>query len=142
MKIMATTTAVAVLASLAFASPASADQSGGGALGGAAAGAVGGAIIGGPVGAVIGGVAGAVGGATIGTIAADDQVYVRTYVEKHPRDNVVVKEPIVIGKPLPSSVTVYEIEGNPKLAGYRYAYVNQNYVLVDGDGMVVGTIVH
>lgn len=141
MKILTTTSALAIVATLAFATPASADQSSG-ALGGAAAGAVGGAIIGGPIGAVVGGVAGAVGGATIGTIATDDQLYVRDYVRANPRTNVVVEEPIVVGKPLPRSVSVYDIEGNAKLSGYRYAYVNERYVLIDRNGVVVGTVVN
>lgn len=141
MKNIVISTAFAALLATALPTVSHADEAGG-AVGGAAAGAVGGAIVGGPVGAVIGGVAGAVGGATLGSMTQEDKVWVRRYVETHPRASVKVEEPIVVGKPLPRTVTVYEIDGNPHLAGYRYAYVNDNYLLVDRDGMVVGTIVN
>jgi uncharacterized protein YcfJ len=141
MKNLVISTAFAALLATSLAAPSRADEAGG-AVGGAAAGAVGGAIVGGPVGAVIGGVAGAVGGATLGAMTDDDRVWVRDYVKTHPRASVEVKEPIVVGKPLPGTVTVYEIDGNPRLAGYRYAYVNDDYLLIDRDGRVVGTIVN
>ncbi|NLH80865.1 MAG: DUF1236 domain-containing protein [Phyllobacteriaceae bacterium] len=141
MKNIVISTAFATVLVASLATPSMADQSGG-AVGGAAAGAVGGAIVGGPVGAVIGGVAGAVGGAALGTITEDDEVWIRDYVAAHPHATVTVEEPIVVGKPLPREVTVYEIDGNPRFTEYRYAYVNGNYLLVDRDGNVVGTIVN
>lgn len=113
----------------------------GGAVGGAAAGAVGGAIIGGPIGAVIGGAAGAVAGGAVGSITADDRVYVQKYVYERQVAPVTVREPIAIGKPLPRTVKTYTFEGNQRLGPYRYAYVNNQYLLVDSNGMVLGAIV-
>ncbi len=141
MRSIAISTAFATVLATSLATPSLADQSGG-AVGGAAAGVVGGAIVGGPVGAVIGGVAGAVGAAALGTMTADDEVWIRRYVETHPHAAVTVEEPIVVGEPLPREVTVYEIDGNPRLAGHRDAYVNARCLLIDRDGMVVGTIVN
>lgn len=140
MKNIVISTAFAAVLATGLATPTFADQTGG-AVGGAAAGAVGGAIVGGPVGAVVGGVAGAVGGAALGSMTEDDRVWVRGYVAAHPRPSVQVAQPIVVGKPLPNDVVVYSIDGNPHLRGYRYAYVNDDYVLIDRDGVVVETIV-
>lgn len=112
----------------------------GGAVAGGAAGAIGGAIIGGPIGAVIGGVAGAIGGATVGSLTAEDQIYARDYIVSRPPQRVVVQEQVVIGKPLPQTVRTYTIDGNPRLEGYRYAQINEHVVLIDRDGMVVGTV--
>ena len=49
---------------------------------------------------------------------------------------VRVQEDIVVGQPLPKRVTVHRIEGNPRLASYRYAYANNTYYLVDESGRV------
>ena len=112
----------------------------GGAVGGAAAGAVGGAIVGGPVGAVVGGVVGGTTGAAVGSLTADDRIYVKQYVAGRRIDPVVTQERIVVGEPLPTAVRTYTIDGNPHLTGYKYAYVNNEYYLVDGGGRVVTVI--
>jgi uncharacterized membrane protein len=116
----------------------------GGAAAGAVTGAVGGAIVGGPVGAVVGGAAGAVvgavGGATTAAITADDRVYVQRYVVENDVPSVRYEGDIAVGQTLPGTVTYYRIENNPRLESYRYAHVNQRYVLVDGSNRVVTVI--
>ena len=115
-----------------------------GATGGAVTGVIGGAavgaVVGGPVGAVIGGVIGASAGATVGALTAEDRVYVQQYVYSRQVEPVVVQQGLVVGQPVPAGVTVYNFEGNPRLATYRYAHVNQQYVLIDANGRVVGAI--
>lgn len=138
-RILATVMIVGAFAAPAFAQNNS-EAAKGGAISGAAAGAVGGALVGGPVGAVVGGVAGAAVGATAGSLTPEDRVYVRDYAVKHRPARVMIKEPIVIGQPLPPTVKVYAIEGNPRLASYRYAYVNDDYYLVDGSGRIVSEL--
>ena len=115
-----------------------------GATGGAVTGVIGGAavgaVVGGPVGAVVGGVIGGTAGATVGTITADDRVYVQQYVYSRKVEPMVVQHGLVVGQPVPPGVTVYNIEGNPRLSNYRYAYVNQQYVLIDANGRAVSII--
>lgn len=119
-----------------------AQQSGaqGGAVSGAIAGGVGGALIGGPVGAVIGVVIGASAGGSVGALTADDRVYVQRYVYEREVAPVALQQGVVVGKPLPQAVATYTFEGNPRMAGYRYAYVNQQYLLIDSNGQVLGAI--
>ena len=112
----------------------------GGAVTGVIGGAAVGAVVGGPIGAVIGGVVGASAGATVGAITAEDRVYIQKYVYSRPVEPVVVQSGVVVGQPLPTGVAVYNFEGNQRLSGYRYAYVNQQYILVDGNGRVMGSI--
>lgn len=112
----------------------------GGAVGGAAAGAVGGAIVGGPIGAVIGAGAGAVAGGALGSMTQDDRVYVQKYVYDKRVEPVTVKERLVIGKPLPGTVKTYTFDGNARMSAYRYAYVNNQYLLLDKSGNIVGAI--
>jgi len=134
----------ALLATVALAPVSAFAQSSSGAQGGAASGLVGGAVVGGvvggPVGAVIGGAVGATTGAAVGGLAADDRVYIQKYVYERPVQPVTVQERIVIGEPLPTTVKTYTFEGRPSLASYRYAYVNNQYVLVDSRGHVMGSI--
>lgn len=115
-----------------------------GATGGAVTGVIGGAavgaVVGGPVGAVIGGVIGGASGATVGALTAEDRVYVQQYVYGRQVEPVVVQQGLVVGQPVPAGVAVYNFEGNPRLANYRYVYVNQQYVLIDANGRVVGAI--
>lgn len=116
----------------------------GGAISGGAAGAVGGAIIGGPVGAAVGGVAGATAGAITGGTAAalnpDDRVYVQRYVTTRSVPSVAYQGEVVVGSELPGSVRYYAIEDNPRLVQYRYAHVNDRYVLVDRSNRIVQVI--
>src|SRR4029077_4562571 len=73
---------------------------------------------GGPVGGVIGGTVGAAGG-----VPGD----VLGFVPGHPRRYERVDEEIVVGRPLPRTVHVYEI---PAHREYVYAYVNERRVRV------------
>ena len=115
-----------------------------GATGGAVTGVIGGAavgaVVGGPVGAVIGGAIGGASGATVGALTAEDRVYVQQYVYSRQVEPVVVQQGLAVGQPVPAGVTAYSFEGNPRLATYRYAYVNQQYVLIDANGRVLGAI--
>ena len=112
----------------------------GGAVTGVVGGAVIGAVVGGPIGAVIGGAIGGASGATVGALTAEDRVYVQQYVYSRQVQPVVVQQGLAVGQPVPAGVTVYNFEGNPRLATYRYAYVNQQYVLIDANGRVLGAV--
>ncbi|MBB3233400.1 DUF1236 domain-containing protein [Phyllobacterium endophyticum] len=119
---------------LGFATAASAQE---GTVNGAAGGAVTGAIVGGPVGAAVGGVAGAV----VGTVLAPPPREVVTYVEQQPipEEEVVVREKIVVGKPLPETVRVVPIPDDPK---YAYAVVNKQRVIVDPSNRTVVRVIN
>jgi uncharacterized protein YcfJ len=132
---------VIVVSALALTVPAFAQNdnaASGGAVGGGVAGAVGGALVGGPVGAVVGGVVGAGAGATVGSLSADDRTYIQTHVYESRAPNVVVRERVAVGQPLPSSVKVYTFD-RPGIS-YRYAHVNNQYLLIDAQGNVVGSV--
>ena len=119
---------------LGFATAASAQE---GTVNGAAGGAVTGAIVGGPVGAAVGGVAGAV----VGTVLAPPPRRVVSYVQQQPmpEDEVVVREKVVVGRPLPETVRVARIPDDPK---YGYAVVNHQRVIVDPSNRTVVGVVH
>ena len=74
---------------------------------------------GGPIGGIIG-----------GTVGAAVQVPgdVLGFVTGHPRRYDVVREEIVVGRPLPRTVHVYTI---PEHREYVYAYVNDRRVLAE-----------
>lgn len=93
-----------------------------GAVGGAATGA----IVGGPVGAAVGGIVGGVAG----TVLDPPPQEVVTYVQQAPAptDRVVVKEKVVVGQPLPTTVIVTPVPDDPK---YAYAIVNDERVIVE-----------
>jgi len=138
---LGTLLSIAVLSGGAYAQSSRDGAAAGGAVSGATAGAVGGAVVGGPVGAVVGGVAGAaVGGSAGAAITPDDRTYIHGYVTRRRIDPVVVHEPIAIGRPLPRTVRTYTIEGNPRYESYRYARVNNQYLLVDANGNIIGSI--
>ena len=132
--------------SLALAGPALAqtpreDATRGGLVGGAVTGAAIGAT-GGPVGAGVGAIIGGATGATAGAaLTPDDRVYVRNYVVRQRAPAVRMEREVVVGTTLPRrGVTYRTIEGNPRLAGYRYTTVNDRTVLVDRGGRVVQII--
>ena len=100
-----------------------------GAVGGAAAGAV----VGGPVGAVVGGTVGAAVGA-----AAEPPVEVRTYVTRETVPSVTVTERVVVGEPLPATVTLHPV---PNHAEYSFAVVNDQRVIVEPKTRRVVTII-
>jgi uncharacterized protein YcfJ len=116
----------------------------GGAVSGGAAGAVGGAIVGGPVGAAVGGVVGATAGAITGSTTArlspEDRVYFRERVVTRQVPSAAYQGEIVVGSELPGSVRYYEIEGRPSLDNYRYARINNRYVVVDRSNRVIEVI--
>ena len=96
-----------------------------GALNGAAGGAVTGAIVGGPVGAAVGGVAGAI----VGTAIDPPPQKVVTYVERAPaRESVVIEQPVVVGKPIPTDVVLVPVDEDPR---YAYTIINDQRVIVD-----------
>lgn len=97
-----------------------------GAVGGAAVGAITGAIIGGPVGAAVGGAAGGIAGGTLGQ-TIDPPNEVRTYIRSRPMDPVFLDGEVVVGATLPETVRFGEIPNYE----YRYAYVNNQAVLVE-----------
>ena len=82
-----------------------------------------GAAVGGPVGAIVGGTVGMATGLAEGiTTGVVDAVRVA------PAPNVVVRERVVVGEPLPGSIRLYEVPDHDR---YRYAVVNQQRVIVD-----------
>jgi len=101
------------------------NSAGGGVAGGAIAGAVGGAVIGGPVGAAVGAV---VGGAAGGATAAAISPTACTYVYQQDVPVVTVPGEIVVGQPLPQTVTLHKI---PQVETYQFARVNGKRVLID-----------
>ncbi|MDF2120572.1 DUF1236 domain-containing protein [Roseiarcaceae bacterium H3SJ34-1] len=138
---LGTLLSIAVLSGGAYAQSSRDGAAAGGALSGAAAGAAGGAVVGGPVGAVVGGVAGAAVGSTAGAaLTPDDRTYIRGYVTERRVDPVVIHEPLAVGRPLPRQVRTYTIEGDPRYNAYRYARVNNQYLLVDANGNVIGSL--
>jgi hypothetical protein len=108
-------TAAALLPAVAFAQdPVSRNANEGARAGGA---------VGGPVGAIVGGTVGVATGLAEGiTTGVIDAVRVA------PAPNVVVREQIVVGEPLPGSVRLYEV---PNYDRYRYAVINDQRVIVD-----------
>lgn len=114
-KLLAAVAALAITPAVAFAQATTAT----GAVGGAAVGAV----VGGPVGAVVGaGVGGTVG------MAAEPPGEVITYVEREQTPSVVVQERVVVGEPLPATVTLHTV---PQHTQYSYAVVNNQRVIVE-----------
>lgn len=121
-------------AALAILAPAASAQQG--TVNGAAGGAVTGAIVGGPVGAAVGGVVGAIAGTAIDP----PPPRVVSYVEQAPipADPVVVREKIVVGKPIPSTVVLTPVPDAPE---YAYAVVNQHRVIVDPETRTVVQVI-
>lgn len=104
-----------------------------GAAVGVAGGAATGAMVGGPVGAVVGGVVGGVAGAL-----ADPPAKVTTYVREQSVPSAAYTGDIVVGKPFPTEVTVYDVAPDPR---YRWAFVNDKRVLIDrSNGVVVAVL--
>jgi uncharacterized protein DUF1236 len=89
-------------------------------------GAVTGAFIGGPVGAAVGGVLGFTAGAAINPPPRE----VVTYVEEQPvpETQVVVKQRVRVGTPLPEAVVIERVPNNDR---YAYAFVNNQRVIVE-----------
>ena len=114
-RLLAATAVLALSPAIAFAQASTV----GGAVGGAAVGGV----VGGPVGAIVGaGVGGAIGN------AAEPPDEVVTYIRRDSAPSVTVRERVVVGEPLPSSV---ELRTVPQHTEYRYAVVNNQRVIVE-----------
>ena len=114
-RLLAATAVLALSPAIAFAQASTV----GGAVGGAAVGGV----VGGPVGAIVGaGVGGAIGN------AAEPPDEVVTYIRRDSTPTVTVRERIVVGEPLPSSV---ELRTVPQHTEYSYAVVNNQRVIVE-----------
>jgi hypothetical protein len=90
---------------------------------GAASGAAAGGQIGGPVGAIVGGTVGAAVG-----LAAEIPTAVITSVQRANAPSVAVRERVVLGERLPSTVRLRTV---PRYPEYRYAVVNDQRVIVD-----------
>jgi len=90
---------------------------------GAAEGARAGGQVGGPVGEVVGGTVGAAVG-----LGLEIPNAVITSIQAERAPSVVVRERIVVGEPLPSSV---ELRTVPSHTEYRYAVVNDRRVIVE-----------
>jgi hypothetical protein len=84
-----------------------------------AAGGVGGALGGAAVGAVVGGPVGAGVGAGVGAIVGSS-------LPAQP--SVVYSEPVVVGQPLPETITVYPV---PRYSQYEYGVINNQRVIID-----------
>jgi Protein of unknown function (DUF1236) len=98
-----------------------------GAATGATAGAIGGAVVGGPVGAVVG----AATGAIVGGISDASRPKFHEYVVREHIPSYTYTGPVVVGTMLPETVTVYDVPREYGVTKYRYAYVNNQAVLVD-----------
>ncbi|MGN8117107.1 DUF1236 domain-containing protein [Labrys sp. 22185] len=86
----------------------------------------------GPVGGVVGGAVGAVTGGINGLIGIKERPRFKKYViEQHPRV-FRYDQPVAVGTVLPSDgVEYYEVPAEYGHISYRYAYVNDEVVLVD-----------
>lgn len=86
----------------------------------------------GPVGGVVGGAVGAVTGGINGLIGIKERPRFKKYViEQHPRV-FTYDQPVAVGTVLPSEgVEYYEVPAEYGPISYRYAYVNDEVVLVD-----------
>lgn len=145
-----TAASAAALALAIAAGPASAQDA---TVTGAAGGAIAGAVIGGPPGAVIGAIAGGTIGASADTVeqnskaaAAPAQTYVvkevprevGMYAVENPAPPVTVKQPVVIGQPIPGTVKVVSV---PQYPTYAYTNINGQTVVVDSQtGNVIGVV--
>jgi hypothetical protein len=117
-------TAATCVALTAFAANAHADEDA--AITTGVGGAVTGALIGGPVGAAVGGVLGVTAGAAINPPPRE----VVTYVEEQPvpATQIVVKQRVRVGTPLPEAVVIERVPDNDR---YAYAFVNDQRVIVE-----------
>ncbi|AXC49068.1 DUF1236 domain-containing protein [Paracoccus suum] len=96
---------------------------------GAAAGAAAGALVAGPLGAVVGAAVGA-GTAQVPAPAPE----VKTYIDAHPMDPVILDGEVVVGAGVPENVTLYDI---PDQKDYKYVTINGQPVLVGQDRKIV-----
>jgi hypothetical protein len=124
-KLLATVAALALTPAVAFAQ------------GSTAAGAVGGAAVGAAVGGPVGAVVGAGVGGTVG-MAAEPPAPVVTYVQREDIPSVAVEQDVVVGEPLPATVTLHTV---PQYKQYSYAVVNHKRVIVEPQSRKVVKII-
>lgn len=108
-------------------------KSSGGAVPGAVSGAVAGALVAGPVGAVVG----AVAGGAIGHSVAPPSKEVRTYVTTQDATTVSYGHKFVVGKTIDGEIVWREVPSN---SHYRWAYINDQRVVIDNDTRTVVAI--
>ncbi len=80
------------------------------------------------------------GNRPIAAYSAPQRTYLRTYLRDRNVPSVQYGEPLAVGTQVPSSYTVYPIEGDPTLMGYRYARLNNRYIVLDTSGRVIDVI--
>lgn len=132
-KLVITAAVAALMAGSAFAHDTNREA---GTAAGMAGGAAAGAVVGGPIGAGVGAV---VGGALGGALTPPPPEVV-TYVAQQPAPpSVVVRERIVVGKPIPPAVVLTPVPKNPR---YAYAVVNHQRVIVEPQSRTVVQIVN
>lgn len=86
----------------------------------------------GPVGAIVGGAVGAATGTIGGILGVDTRPRFRTYAERAGHPSVRYSGDLTVGTVLPSSgLTYYDVPAEYGVRGYRYAHVNDRYVLVE-----------
>ena len=66
-----------------------------------------------------------------GILGVDTRPRFREYVVREAPPAVRYQGEVVVGTQLPPSVTYYEVPAEFGVRGYRYAHVNDTYVLVD-----------
>ncbi len=132
--LLASTTALALVAAPAFAQSDSEKAAAG--VTGSIAGAVTGGLVFGPIGAIIGGFTGAVIGAEV---VDDDSI---EYVRLHPTEPVVFDRTIEVGYVVPPEVELHVVEGDDT---HGYFYTTDRVYFVDLDTRTVvyspGTVV-
>lgn len=88
----------------------------------------------GPVGAIVGGAVGAATGTVGGILGVEDRRHFHDYVVRehpHPR-YYTYRDDLRVGVVLPAEgVTYYEVPAEFHHPGYRYAYVNNQTVIVE-----------
>ena len=98
---------------------------------GAEEGAAAGGAAGGPIGAIVGGTVGAATGTVGAILGVDERPRFREYVVREHIPSYTYTGPVVVGTVLPETVTVYDVPREYGVTKYRYAYVNNQAVLVD-----------
>jgi hypothetical protein len=131
MKIRISTSLPLAAVALALALPAAAQAQG--TLRGAEEGAHAGAHAAGPVGAIIGGTVGAATGTVGAILGVDDRPRFHEYVVRERPRSYHYRDEVRVGVVLPQEgITYYEVPAEYHVApGYRWAYVNDQAVIVE-----------
>ncbi len=108
------------------------EKDSGGTVPGVVSGAVAGAVVAGPVGAVVGAV---VGGSIGHSVAPPTEV--RTYVTTQDVPRAHYGDKFVVGHTIDGDVVWREVPSSPR---YRWAYINDQRVVIDNDSRTVVAI--